>query len=105
MLFRSKKIRSGNRYVLDSNITVRRIKPKYLFGYELMEYDKFYIPVSDIEKTLIDFVYFKEPLDKIVLKEIGKKISIEKIKKYLKFYPKRIKKIVLKLLDLDENKK
>lgn len=95
-----KKVRNGIRNILGSNVIIKRIKPKYLFGYELIEYNNFYIPVSDIEKTLIDFVYFKENLDNDVLDEIKKKANIEKIRKYLKFYPKRIKKTVFKLLEI-----
>lgn len=101
VIITGKKVRNGIRNILDSNVLLRRIKPKYLFGYDLIEYNNFYIPVSDIEKTLIDFAYFKEPLDKEVLKEIKNKIDIRKIKKYLRFYPKRIAKIVLKLLKMN----
>ena len=28
------------------------------FGYTLLQYEQFYVPFSDIEKTLIDLVYF-----------------------------------------------
>lgn len=99
VIITGKKVRNGIRDILDSNVLLRRMKTKYIFGYDLIEYDKFYIPVSDIEKTLIDFVYFKESLDKGVVKEIKKKINLGKIKKYLRFYPKRIRKLVLKLLE------
>lgn len=99
VIITGKKVRNGIRNILGSNVVLKRIKTKYIFGYDLIEYDKFFIPVSDIEKTLIDFVYFKEHLDKDILKEIKKRAYIEKIKKYLRFYPKRIRKIVLKLLE------
>jgi len=77
---------------------VHRIKPKYLFGFELIKYGKFYVPVSDVEKTLIDFIYFKEFLDKRVLKEIKGKVDKKKINKYLKTYPEIIRKNVVKLI-------
>jgi len=93
-----KKVRSGIRRILDSNIIVRRINPRYFFGFELIKYGSFYIPVSDVEKTLIDFVYFKEVLDKEVLNEIKRRVDRKKINKYLKRYPERIRKNVISLL-------
>ena len=98
VIITAKKARSGIRRILDSNIIVHRINPKYLFGFELIKYEKFYIPVSDVEKTLIDFVYFKESLDKKVLKEIKRKVDKKKINKYLKYYPENIRKNVVKLI-------
>jgi len=98
VIITAKKVRSGVRRILDSNVVVHRINPRYFFGSELIKYGNFYVSVSDVEKTLIDFVYFKEPLDKEVLKEIKRRVEKEKINKYLKHYPKRIKKNVLRLL-------
>ena len=98
VLITSKRVRSGLRKILGSNVILRRIDPKYFFGYDLKEYNDIYIPVSDMEKTLIDFVHFKDPLDKEVLKNISKKIDKGKINSYLKLYPKRIRKVVLNLL-------
>ncbi|MBI4010249.1 MAG: hypothetical protein HY361_03615, partial [Candidatus Aenigmarchaeota archaeon] len=34
-----KKVRNGIRNILGSNVIIKRIKPKYLFGYELIEYN------------------------------------------------------------------
>jgi len=98
VIITAKKVRSGVRRILDSNVVVHRINPRYFFGSELIKYGNFYVSVSDVEKTLIDFVYFKEPLDKEVLKEIKRRVEKEKINKYLKYCPKRIKKNVLRLL-------
>ena len=98
VIISAKKVRSGVRRILDSNVIMHRIKPKYLFGFELIKYGKFYVPVSDVEKTLIDFIYFKEFLDKRVLKEIKGKVDKKKINKYLKTYPEIIRKNVVKLI-------
>ena len=100
VIITGRKVRNGIRNILGSNVVLRRIKPKYVFGYELVQYGNFYVPVSDVEKTLIDFVYFKEPLDEAVLDAIKEKISIKKLGRYLKFYPKRIKKTISKLLEI-----
>jgi predicted transcriptional regulator of viral defense system len=94
----TKRVRPGLRKVFDSNVILHRINPKYLFGYELINYENFHIPVSDIEKTLIDLVYFNEIPDNEVLRRINKRIDHKKLQKYLKPYPEKFKKKVLKLI-------
>ncbi len=90
-----KKVRDGVRKILEANVIVRRIKPKYFFGFDYIKYDSFYIPVSDLEKTLIDLVYFKESLTWKILKNLKNKIDKRKMLKYLKAYPKNFQKLVL----------
>jgi predicted transcriptional regulator of viral defense system len=91
-----KKVRTGKRNILESNVIVKRINSKYFFGFDYLPYDNFYLPVSDLEKTLIDIIYFKEQLPISLLKKLRKKINLEKLKKYLKHYPKNFQKISLK---------
>jgi len=93
-----KKVRVGKKNILESNVIIKRINPKYFFGFDYLPYDSFYLPVSDLEKTLIDLIYFKESLPLTFLKELRKKIDFKKIKNYLKPYPKNFQKIVLKKL-------
>jgi len=83
----TKKIRIETKNILGSKFIVHRIKPKYLFGYELKNVDGFNVPVSDIEKTFIDFIHFKNNLDNNTIKSIIKKINKTKLKEYLKIYP------------------
>jgi predicted transcriptional regulator of viral defense system len=90
-----KKVRNGIRKILETNVIIKRIKPKYFFGFDYIKYDNFYIPVSDLEKTLIDLIYFKEPLTGQVLKNLKNKIDKKKMLKYLKAYPKNFQKLVL----------
>jgi predicted transcriptional regulator of viral defense system len=90
-----KKVRGGIKKILGTNVIVRRIKPKYFFGFDYIKYDNFYIPVSDLEKTLIDLVYFKESLTWQILKNLKNKIDKRKMLKYLKAYPKNFQKLVL----------
>jgi predicted transcriptional regulator of viral defense system len=90
-----KRVRGGIRKILGANVIVRRIKPKYFFGFDYIKYDNFYIPVSDLEKTLIDLVYFKESLTWQILKNLKNKIDKRKMLKYLKAYPKNFQKLVL----------
>ena len=91
----TKRVRSGIRKILESTVFIKRIKPKYFFGFDYVKYSDFYIPVSDIEKTLIDLIYFKESLTWQILKNLKKKIEKKKFLKYLKFYPKNFRKLVL----------
>jgi predicted transcriptional regulator of viral defense system len=90
-----KKVRNGIRKILETNVIIKRIKPKYFFGFDYIKYNNFYIPVSDLEKTLIDLIYFKEPLTGQVLKNLKNKIDKKKMLKYLKAYPKNFQKLVL----------
>jgi len=94
----TKKVRKGIREVLNSNLIVYHLPPKYFFGFELLSYGNFFIPVSDLEKTLIDLVYFKEIPSKEVIKEIRKKIQVAKLNSYLKRYPLEFRKIVNELV-------
>ena len=88
IIITNKKARQGIRNVLGKNVLVRKIQKKYLFGIEYSLQDKVAMPYSDIEKTFIDMVYFKEKMDSDVIQEFKKRIDKNKLKRYLKIYPK-----------------
>jgi len=90
-----KKVRTGIRKILETNVIIKIINPKYFFGFDYIKYDNFYIPASDLEKTLIDLIYFKEPLTGQVLKNLKNKIDKKKMLKYLKAYPKNFRRLAL----------
>ena len=92
------KVRSGMREILEGKVLVRRIDRSMFFGFDSVKYFDYWIQVSDVEKTLIDFVYFREPLSKDVLEEIKKRINRKKLDGYLKRCPERIRKKVRMLL-------
>ncbi|MDO8554479.1 MAG: hypothetical protein Q7S22_06740 [Candidatus Micrarchaeota archaeon] len=94
----TRKVRSGVRVFLGNNYLVKRIDRKMFFGFEMIKYYDYWLPVSDVEKTLIDFVYFKQRLPKETLNEIKKQIRNDKLKEYLGQVPSWVKKRVLKLL-------
>lgn len=94
----SRKIRQGLREINKTNVLLRRINKKYLFGFDYIKQGELYFPYSDIEKTFIDMVYFKEKLNDEILKNIKKKINKDKLKKYLKIYPKKTRKKVLEVI-------
>lgn len=101
------KARQGIRKINSSNVLVRRLDKKYLFGFDYSRQsgqdgqagqDNFYLPYSDIEKTIIDMIYFREKLSPEALSEARKKLSKKKLAFYLKFYPKTIKTRVFRVL-------
>ena len=98
VIITSRKVRQGIRKVFGINVLIRIINQKYLFGFEYKKQGEFYLPVSDIEKTLIDLIYFKYKFDKILLDNFHQKIDKEKLNKYLSRYPQKIKKRVLEKL-------
>jgi len=98
ILVTTRKVRIGIRKIFDNNVILHRIKQKYFFGYDYLKYENFFIPISDIEKTLIDLVYFNEIPDKKVLKEIKKKVNKGKLKAYLENYPFKFREKVYKLI-------
>jgi len=99
IIITSKKIRQGIRKIMDMNVLIRRIDKKYLFGFEYYKEGNFILPYSDIEKTFIDLIYFRQKLSKEVLKEFKKKIDRKKLNSYLKFYPKKFKKKSFNILN------
>lgn len=94
----TKKLRIETKNILDNKFVIHRIKSKYFFGYELKNINEFEVPVSDVEKTLIDFVHFQINLDYNTLKSIIKKCNKQKLKEYLKLYPIQTKSKILKLI-------
>ncbi|MEM5773231.1 MAG: hypothetical protein QXL86_03365 [Candidatus Aenigmatarchaeota archaeon] len=94
----TRKIRTGVRKVFNSNVILHRIDEKYFFGYDYINYEKFFVPVSDIEKTLIDLVYFNEIPSKDVLVEIKKKLNKDKLNTYLKKFQPKFRERVINLI-------
>jgi predicted transcriptional regulator of viral defense system len=98
VIITSRKVRQGIRKILELNVLIRRIAGKYFFGVEYIKQGDFYFPYSDIEKTFIDMLYFKENLDKETLQNIKKRANKNKLNSYLKKYPKEFQKRVLGVL-------
>lgn len=94
-----RRVRSGIREIFGNNVVIKRIKPDYFFGFESFKYNNIFLPVSDLEKTLIDLIYFNETLDEDTLREIKRKINNRKLNSYLKKYPEKIKKKVKKIIE------
>lgn len=95
IIITSRKIRQGIRSISGMNILIRRIDKKYLFGFKYQKEGNFYFPYSNIEKTFIDMIYFKQKISNEVIKNILKKINKGRLNRYLKIYPKKFRKKVL----------
>ena len=95
----SRKIRQGLRKINGSNVLIRTIKKEYVFGIDYKKSGSFYLPYSDVEKTLIDMVYFRQKMSKEVLSSIKKIINKKKLSLYLKKYPKKMRLRILKQVE------
>lgn len=98
IILTARNVRSGRREVFGANTIVRKIDKKYLFGFEYYKDGDFYFPYSDIEKTFIDMVYFRQPLDAEVISSFKEKIDRKKLAEYLKKYPERFRKKINNVL-------
>lgn len=94
----TQKVRQGIRQVFGTNVLIHRIEQKYCFGVDYIAQGNFYLPYSDLEKTVIDMFYFKQPLRKDVLQVVRKKIDRKKLKQYLLCYPQTFQKRVTQSL-------
>ncbi len=87
----TRNVRRGNREAFGSNFTVSKISKRMFFGYHYTKGSNFYYPISDIEKTLIDCIYYRFNLEDYVYTNIFKMIDKKKIGIYLKNCNKKIK--------------
>ena len=98
VIITSQHVRTGIRDCMHSNILIRKLDKKYFFGIAYYQQDSIALPYSDLEKTFIDMIYFKENMNKEVLENFKEKINKKKIEKYLKKYPLKIRKKAQSLL-------
>ncbi|MBI2106254.1 hypothetical protein HYT56_05480 [Candidatus Woesearchaeota archaeon] len=96
VIITSKKIRPGLRKIIGSNALIKRAKKNLIFGIDYIQDGDFYLPYSDIEKTFIDMVFFRQTMSKEVINKFKEKIDDNKLKRYLKHYPKNMKEKVTK---------
>ena len=89
-----RKVRQGLRQCGGRNYLVRRISRGMFFGFAQARHGGMSVPVSDIEKTLIDFFHFRERLEPGALGEIKKRIDRKRLDGYLEKCPRRLQAIV-----------
>ncbi len=97
----SRNMREGTRNFGGRNYNVKRISKNLLFGYNLMRYGKFWIPVSDPEKTVLDILYFHITIRDENFADIIRRLNKKRISEYLKKYNKRfIKRMAMEMEDI-----
>jgi len=89
------KVRTGQRNISGGNVYIRHIDTKYLFGFDYFKDGEFYLPYSDMEKTLIDMVVFRQKIPADALKKIKGSIDRKRLNRYLRQYSMRTRKAVL----------
>ena len=98
MILTTQTVREGRRSIFGKNVIVKRLPKSLFFGIEYKRYCYTYVPVSDIEKTFLDLVYFNQPIDSETMKRIKKKYSYKKMHEYLRYYNKKIKQRVKNIM-------
>ena len=99
MILTTQTVREGKRNVLGKSVMVVKRLPKHLFfGMEYKLYGGIYVPVSDIEKTFLDLVYFNQPLDDEIIKTVKRKSNDKKMREYLRHYDEETRKKAQKIL-------
>ncbi len=93
-----RRVRAGVRSFGGANYLVKRMRRSMFFGFETLKYAGFWIPVSDVEKTLIDFIYFRQPLGSETVNEMKKRIKKKKLGGYLRRCPAWVKRKVRELV-------
>ncbi len=94
----TRKVRQGMRTFDNSNYLVKHVRRRLFFGYELVRYYDFWIPVSDIEKTLIDLVYFGRHVRADVIAQLKRDADRTRLRKYLEAYNQSIRDKVWELM-------
>ncbi len=79
-----KNVRRGPREALGLNYNVSKIAKSMFFGYYYTKGADFYYPISDVEKTLIDCIYYKMSLEGYVYENIFRQLDYKKMQGYLK---------------------
>ncbi len=85
-------VRTGQRKSMGMNISVFRLPRRLFFGYTMEKGERFYYPVSDLEKTFIDIVYFGINLRRDTLEKLISKLNPKKLSNYLLRYPENLQK-------------
>jgi len=93
------RVRKSNIELLGRNASLRSISKDKFFGYASVDYKEgIYLPIADIEKTVIDSIYFHARFSKGIYAKIVGRIDHKKLDYYLKSYNKIIRKQVDDLL-------
>jgi predicted transcriptional regulator of viral defense system len=95
LVLTARNVRMGVRQFKGRNYVVYRVRKEHFFGYSLVKYGDFWIPVSDIEKTIIDMIYFDNGIRDELWPGLIKSMNIKNLNRYLKRYKPKFRERVL----------
>lgn len=99
VIITTSKVRPGRRIINKTPIVIYRIKEDMFFGYTFKKINGVEVPISDVEKTFIDTVYYNYKLEQYVYGIIQKRLDYSKLDEYLKMCPEWLRKRVRNVLD------
>jgi predicted transcriptional regulator of viral defense system len=76
------KANPGVREIMGTKVILHRINPNGFFGFEYLDYGGVFVPVSDPEKTLLDFIHYGIKLDPETMVELRKRTNKSKLQEY-----------------------
>ncbi len=82
VIITTSKANPGARQVMGLRVILRRINENGFFGFEYINYGGIFVPVSDIEKTLLDFVYYDVKIDPETMAVLRGKSDEKKLRDY-----------------------
>ena len=93
----TRKVRTGTRMIIGQKTIIRRIRPSLFFGFEMIRESNHWLPVSTIEKTLIDMVHFRQKIIPDLVEAFEKRIDEKKLHELLKKTSLRTRKRIEKI--------
>ncbi len=94
----TKLVRPGIRVVLGQNVLVRRIAKKLFFGFALTRIGDYWLPVSDVEKTFLDMIYFRQKMTPEVRAAFQSRFDKKRLQTHLRKFPRWVQNRVPKIL-------
>lgn len=82
VIITTSKANPGARQTMGIRVIIRRINDNGFFGIEYVKYSGLFVPVSEIEKTLLDFIYYDEKIDPETMELLKAKSDQKKLKQY-----------------------
>ena len=101
----SRNVRQGTRQFKGSNYRIYKIDKRFFFGYDLIRIGDFWVPVSDVEKTVIDMIHFNGGIRDELWPGILKVLKMKKLREYLKRYKPGFRKRVVGVVDSQRGRK
>lgn len=98
VIITTKKARPGVRTAIGIPVIVRRISKHMFFGVVYLEYGGIFVPVSDVEKTLMDFIHFKVGIGEEYMLRMLDNCDVPKLRKYSKAFSKIERRSLEKIL-------